>query len=180
MSSNLFAYWFFHTITFERKFFSKIYLSKSKKSLRESCEYRCLLVSTDAEASTAGTDRYTHTHTHTHRHTHKTTTVTLAHATFTDRKEMRRNMRVVSAECCVTQQLAYFYPQPKPNHTRSRMLSTSLRRIVVHEVCSSSWERKPNLVGCGRATVVLRTAVRCAPQARAKAVSGLKKPAFGC
>ena len=60
----------FSHITFERKVFSKIHLSKSKKSLRKTREYRCLLVSTDAEASTAGTDRYTHTHTHTHRHTH--------------------------------------------------------------------------------------------------------------
>ena len=28
--------------------------------------------------------------------------------------------------------------------------------------------------------LVVRTAMRCAPQARAKAVSGKKKPAFGC
>ena len=40
----------------------------------------------------------------------------------------------------------------KPNRARSRMLTTGVRRDVVHEVCSSSWERKPNLVGCGRAS----------------------------
>ena len=86
----------------------------------------------------------------------------------------------MSAECFVTQQLAYFYPQPyeSPNRARSRMLSTSVRRDVVHEVCSSSWERKPNWLAVGE--LVLRTAVCCAPQARAKAVSGIKKPAFGC
>ena len=28
--------------------------------------------------------------------------------------------------------------------------------------------------------LVVRTAMRCAPHARAKAVSGKKKPAFGC
>ena len=50
----------------ERKGFSKIHESKSKKSLRETREYRCLLSSTDAEAARAGTDRYTDTHTHTH------------------------------------------------------------------------------------------------------------------
>ena len=49
VSSNSFAYWLFHAITFERKVFSKIHESKSKKSLRETREYRCLLVSTDAE-----------------------------------------------------------------------------------------------------------------------------------
>ena len=41
------------------------------KSLRETREYRCLLVSTDAEAARAGTDRQTD---------RQTTTVTLAHA----------------------------------------------------------------------------------------------------
>ena len=61
MSSNSFAYWLFHAITFERKVFSKIHESKSKKSLRETREYRCLLVSTDAEAARAGTDGYTDT-----------------------------------------------------------------------------------------------------------------------
>ena len=60
----------------------------------------------------------------------------------------------------------------KPNRARSRMLSTSVRRDVVHEVCSSSWERKPNWLAVGE--LVLRTAVCCAPQARAKAVSGKK------
>ena len=45
----------------ERKGFSKIHEYKSKKSLRETREYRCLLSSTDAEAARAGTDRYTHT-----------------------------------------------------------------------------------------------------------------------
>ena len=59
MSSNSFAYWLFHAITFSRKVFSKIHESKSKKSLRETREYRCLLVSTDAEAARAGTDGYT-------------------------------------------------------------------------------------------------------------------------
>ena len=38
------------------------------------------------------------------------------------------------------------------NRARSRMLSTSVRRDVVHEVCSASWERKLNLGGCGRAS----------------------------
>ena len=59
MSSNSFAYWLFHAITFERKFFSKTHESKSKKSLRETSGYRWLLVSTDAEAARAGTDRQT-------------------------------------------------------------------------------------------------------------------------
>ena len=59
VSSNSFAYWLFHAITFERKFFSKIHESKSKKSLRETSGYRWLLVSTDAEAARAGTDRQT-------------------------------------------------------------------------------------------------------------------------
>ena len=57
-----FAYWLFHAITFERKVFSKIHLSKSKKRLRETREYCCLLVSTDAETARAGTDRQTDTH----------------------------------------------------------------------------------------------------------------------
>ena len=78
MSSNSFAYWLFHAITFSRKVFSKIHESKSKKSLRETREYRCLLVSTDAEAARAGTDGYTDRQTD--RQTHRTTTVTLAHA----------------------------------------------------------------------------------------------------
>ena len=60
MSSNSFTYRLFHAITFERKVFSKIHESKSKKSLRETREYRYLLVSTDAEAARAGTDGYTH------------------------------------------------------------------------------------------------------------------------
>ena len=60
VSSNSFAYWLFHAITFERKSFSKIHESKSKKSLRETSEYRWLLVSMDAEAARAGTDRHTH------------------------------------------------------------------------------------------------------------------------
>ena len=66
VSSNSFAYRFFHAITFERKVFSKIHESKSKKSLRETREYRCLLVSTDAEAARVGTDGYTHRQTDTH------------------------------------------------------------------------------------------------------------------
>ena len=57
VSSNSFANGLFHAITFERKVLSKIHDSKSKKSLRETREYRCLLVSTDAEAPT---DRHTH------------------------------------------------------------------------------------------------------------------------
>ena len=69
MSSNLFAYWLFHALTFERKVFSKIHESKSKKSLRETREYRCLLVSTDAEAARAGTDGYTDRQTDTHTQT---------------------------------------------------------------------------------------------------------------
>ena len=60
MSSNSFAYRLFHAITFERKVLSKIHESKSKKSLRETREYRCLLVSTDAEAARAVTDGYIH------------------------------------------------------------------------------------------------------------------------
>ena len=74
VSPSSFAYWLFHAITFERKFFPKIHESKSKKSLRETSGYRWLLVSTDAEAARAGTDRQTD------RQTHRTTTVTLAHA----------------------------------------------------------------------------------------------------
>ena len=58
-----FAYWLFHAITFSRKVFSKIHESKSKKSLRETREYRCLLVSMDAEVARAGTDGYTDRHT---------------------------------------------------------------------------------------------------------------------
>ena len=61
MSSNSFAYRLFHAITFERKVFSKIHESKSKKSLKGTREYRYLLVSTDAEAARAGTDGYTDT-----------------------------------------------------------------------------------------------------------------------
>ena len=47
------------------------------------------------------------------------------------------------------------------NRARSRMLSTSVRRDVVHEVCSSSWERKPNLGGCGRASSWHGRTLRC-------------------
>ena len=74
VSSNSFAYWLFHAITFEREVFSKIHESKSKKSLKCTCEQ----VQTNAEAARAVTDGQIHTHTHTH--THATTTVTLAHA----------------------------------------------------------------------------------------------------
>ena len=55
-----FAYWLSH----HNFVFSKIHESKSKKSLRETREYRCLLVSTDAEAARSGTDRQTDRQTH--------------------------------------------------------------------------------------------------------------------
>ena len=59
MSSNSFAYCLFHAITFERKVFSKIHESKSKKSLKGTRVYRCLRISTNAEAARAGTDTHT-------------------------------------------------------------------------------------------------------------------------
>ena len=74
VSSNSFAYWLFHAITFEWELFSKSHESKSKKSLRDACEYSWLQVQADAEAARAVTDGQTDTQ------THKTTTVTLAHA----------------------------------------------------------------------------------------------------
>ena len=64
-TTNMVIHWLFRAITLERRGFSKIHESKSKKSLRETREYRCLLSSTDAEAARAGTDRYTDTLTHT-------------------------------------------------------------------------------------------------------------------
>ena len=66
MSSNSFAYWLFHAITFERKVFSIIHESKSKKRLRETREYRWLWIKTGAEAARAGTDGYTDRLTHVH------------------------------------------------------------------------------------------------------------------
>ena len=97
VSSNSFAYWLFHAITFSRKVFSKIHESKSKKSLRETREYRCLLVSTDAEAE--------QTDTQTDRQTHTTTTVTLAHARrgLTTRSSVRRrlNAHALHVRVCI-------------------------------------------------------------------------------
>ena len=37
--------------------------------------------------------------------------------------------------------------QPYESHPN---LTVHVRACDVHDVCSSSWERKPNLVGCGR------------------------------
>ena len=71
VSSNSFAYWLFHAIIFERKDFSENL--RIKIYLRETREYRCLLVSTDAEAARVGTDRYTHTDRQTHRQTDRQT-----------------------------------------------------------------------------------------------------------
>ena len=59
VSSNSFAYCLFHAVTFERKVFSKLHTL----ILRQTREYLCLLVSTDAEAAREGTDGYTHRHT---------------------------------------------------------------------------------------------------------------------
>ena len=80
-------------------------------------------------------------------------------------------LRVVSAECCVTQQLAYFYPQPYK-------LTAHVRACSVLVSGATLYTRFARLLGNGSriwvavGELVLRTAVRCAPQARAKAVSG--------
>ena len=65
------------------------------------------------------------------------------------------------------QQLAYFYPQPYES------LTAHVRACSVLVSGATLYTRFARLEG------VLRMTVRCAPQARAKAVSG-KKPAFGC
>ena len=70
VSSNLFAYWLFHTIAFERKVFRE-----STSAYEKTVSYRWLQVKTYTEAARMGTDIQIHTH----AHTHKTTTVTLAH-----------------------------------------------------------------------------------------------------
>ena len=76
MSSNSFAYWLFHAITFSRKVFSKIHESKSKKSLKSIvvCWFQRTLKQLEREQTDTQTDRQTD------RQTHTTTTVTLAHA----------------------------------------------------------------------------------------------------
>ena len=80
----------------------------------------------------------------------------------------------MSAECCVTQQLAYFYPQPYPN------LTAHVRACSVLVSGATLYTRFARLLGNGSriwlavGELVLRTAIRCAPQARAKAVSGKK------
>ena len=51
----------FFTDDFQTVLWLLAILSKSKKSLRETREYSCLLVSTDVEAARAGTDGYTDT-----------------------------------------------------------------------------------------------------------------------
>ena len=83
----------------------------------------------------------------------------------------------MSAECCVTQQLAYFYPQPYESHPN---LTAHVRACSVLVSGATLYTRFARLLGNGSriwlvlGELVLRTAVRCAPQARAKAVSGKK------
>ena len=83
----------------------------------------------------------------------------------------------MSAECCVTQQLAYFYPQPHESHPN---LTAHVRACSVLVSGATLYTRFARLLGnrsriwLAVGELVLRTAVRCAPQARAKAVSGKK------
>ena len=83
----------------------------------------------------------------------------------------------MSAECCVTQQLAYFYPQPYESHLN---LTAHVRACSVLVSGATLYTRFARLLGNGSriwlavGELVLRTAVCCAPQARAKAVSGKK------
>ena len=77
--------------------------------------------------------------------------------------------RVVSAECCVTQQHIF---------TRNLInLTAHVRACSVLASGATLYTRFARLLGNGSRiwlAVGLRTAVRCAPQARAKAVSGKK------
>ena len=69
MSSNSFAYWLFHAITFERKVFSKIHESISKKSQEKpESTVVCWFQRTLKQLEREQTDTQTH----------RTTTVTLA------------------------------------------------------------------------------------------------------
>ena len=73
------------------------------------------------------------------------------------------------------QQLAYFYPQPYES------LTAHVRACSVLVSGATLYTRFARLEAkfCCVRELVLRTTVRCVPQAHAKAVSG-KKPAFGC
>ena len=79
----------------------------------------------------------------------------------------------MSAECCVTQQLA----QPYESHLN---LTAHVRACSVLVSGATLYTRFARLLGNGSGIwlavgeLVLRTAVCCAPQARAKAVSGKK------